>query len=167
MLLTNLKEAFLSGLDKIKDVFFLAEEKALESLPEPYIPPVEEIAAIPEKLRERVTKALDGQGGDAGQLRDPINVKAETNDVPKPIQGQTASASSFSPLPLERQNNNDNGQSNEKGREETLREKATKKLHGPDSNPTLLGDPISLKAEQSDHVSKSEDGARQKRDSKL
>ncbi|KAK8034697.1 hypothetical protein PG993_009692 [Apiospora rasikravindrae] len=32
---------------------------------------------------------------------------------------------------------------------ETLREKASKKLHGPDANPSMLGDPISLKAESS------------------
>lgn len=34
--------------------------------------------------------------------------------------------------------------------QETLREKAAKSLHGPDANPSQLGDPISLKAEASD-----------------
>ncbi|KAH7319888.1 hypothetical protein B0I35DRAFT_478191 [Stachybotrys elegans] len=33
---------------------------------------------------------------------------------------------------------------------EKLREKAVKKLHGEGSNPSQLGDPISLKAETSD-----------------
>lgn len=35
---------------------------------------------------------------------------------------------------------------------ETLREKASKKLHGKDANPSQLGDPISLKAETSSLV---------------
>ncbi|KAK8136588.1 hypothetical protein PG984_004528 [Apiospora sp. TS-2023a] len=38
------------------------------------------------------------------------------------------------------------------GGKETLREKATKKLNGPDANPSMLGDPISLKAETSETV---------------
>lgn len=41
---------------------------------------------------------------------------------------------------------------------ETLREKAAKKLHGPDANPSQLGDPISLKAETSDTIPKPEEG---------
>ncbi|KAF3761692.1 hypothetical protein M406DRAFT_324214 [Cryphonectria parasitica EP155] len=48
---------------------------------------------------------------------------------------------------------------------ETLREKATKKLHGPDANPSQLGDPVSLKAETTDHVpAPSEEGARGQED---
>lgn len=44
---------------------------------------------------------------------------------------------------------------------ETLREKATKKLNGPNANPSQLGDPISLKAETSDNVpTPDEEGAR-------
>lgn len=35
---------------------------------------------------------------------------------------------------------------------ETLREKAAKKLHGKGSNPSQLGDPISLKAETSSDI---------------
>jgi hypothetical protein len=40
---------------------------------------------------------------------------------------------------------------------ETLREKASKKLRGPDANPSQLGDPISLKAETSDNIPTSGD----------
>ncbi|CAM1511671.1 Fc.00g091840.m01.CDS01 [Cosmosporella sp. VM-42] len=40
---------------------------------------------------------------------------------------------------------------------ETLREKATKKLHGEGANPSQLGDPISLKAETSDNAPTDED----------
>lgn len=35
---------------------------------------------------------------------------------------------------------------------ETLRAKAARKLHGKDANPTMLGDPVSVKAESSTHV---------------
>jgi hypothetical protein len=46
---------------------------------------------------------------------------------------------------------------------ETLREKAAKKIHGKGSNPSQLGDPISLKAETSDTVpTDGEEGSRQK-----
>lgn len=38
------------------------------------------------------------------------------------------------------------------GEGETLREKAAKKLHGPDANPSQLGDPISLKNETTDRI---------------
>lgn len=49
--------------------------------------------------------------------------------------------------------------SNRSGKDhETLREKAAKKLHGPDANPSQLGDPISLKAETSETIPKPEEG---------
>lgn len=35
---------------------------------------------------------------------------------------------------------------------ETLRAKAARKLHGKDANPSMLGDPVSIKAENSTHV---------------
>ncbi|KAI0097911.1 hypothetical protein GGR51DRAFT_454969 [Nemania sp. FL0031] len=41
---------------------------------------------------------------------------------------------------------------------ESLREKASKKVRGPDANPTQLGDPISLKAETSDYVPTEDEG---------
>lgn len=66
----------------------------------------------------------------------------------------TSSPSSSSSEPLQ------TNKSKEKGGE-TLREKATKKLHGPDANPSQLGDPISLKAETSDNVpTPNEEGAK-------
>ncbi|KAH7034614.1 uncharacterized protein B0I36DRAFT_316632 [Microdochium trichocladiopsis] len=40
---------------------------------------------------------------------------------------------------------------------ETLREKAAKKLHGPGANPSQLGDPISLKSETSERIPKPEE----------
>lgn len=41
---------------------------------------------------------------------------------------------------------------------ETLREKASGKLHGKDANPSQLGDPISMKAETSSFVPEGEEG---------
>ena len=44
---------------------------------------------------------------------------------------------------------------------ETLREKASKKIHGEGANPSQLGDPISLKAETSDNIpTKGEEGSK-------
>ena len=48
-----------------------------------------------------------------------------------------------------------------------MREKATKKLHGEGANPSQLGDPVSLKAEQSENVPKPEEEGARRRDSKL
>ncbi|KAJ1330917.1 hypothetical protein MN608_04374 [Microdochium nivale] len=78
---------------------------------------------------------------------------------------------------LENKKSKDDGEKKKKngGDGETLREKAVKKLKGPDANPSQLGDPISLKAEASDTVpTPDEEGAhggngekKGKRDSKL
>lgn len=38
------------------------------------------------------------------------------------------------------------------GQHESLREKAMKKVHGKDANPSQLGDPVSIKAETSSNV---------------
>ncbi|KAI3398355.1 hypothetical protein diail_9447 [Diaporthe ilicicola] len=106
-----------------------------------------------EKLREKATKALHGPNANPSQLGDPISLKAEASDhIPKPDE---AGAQSSSPAPP-----SSKSPSRQKGGGETLREKAAKKLHGPDANPSQLGDPISLKAEQSDNVpAPSEEGA--------
>ncbi|KAI9158265.1 hypothetical protein HJFPF1_06257 [Paramyrothecium foliicola] len=51
---------------------------------------------------------------------------------------------------------------------ETLREKATKKLHGKGANPSQLGDPISVKAETSDTVpTDGEQGSRQQKEASI
>ncbi|KAI1827852.1 hypothetical protein F4861DRAFT_292079 [Xylaria intraflava] len=44
---------------------------------------------------------------------------------------------------------------------ETLREKASRKIKGPDANPSQLGDPISIKAETSDNVPTAEEAGAQ------
>ena len=72
-----------------------------------------------------------------------LSLKAETSDnIPKPDEAGSQS----SPTPPSR------SVSSGRAGGEKLREKAAKKLHGPDANPSLLGDPISLKAEQSSNV---------------
>lgn len=115
-----------------------------------------------EKLREKATKALHGPNANPSQLGDPISLKAEASDhIPKPEEagaGPSSGSSSSS-------SSSAGGAARRGG--ETLREKATKKLKGPDANPSQLGDPISLKAEAVDHVPvPSEEGART-RSSKL
>lgn len=169
MPLTYLKNTLVSAFEKTKETFIVGEKKALESLPEPYIPTIQEIADMPEKLREKATKALHGKGANPSQLGDPVSLKAEQSDnVPKSDEGGAKSSST--PSSSKELHGSQSGSSEgPKGRgEETLREKATKKLNGPDANPSQLGDPISLKAEQSDHIPKpEEEGTKKNRDSKL
>lgn len=96
-----------------------------------------------ETLREKASKSLHGPDANPSQLGDPISLKAEASDnIPKPDEAGSQS----SPTPPSRSDT-----SGQAGRE-TLREKAAKKLHGPDANPSQLGDPISLKAEQNGNV---------------
>lgn len=99
-----------------------------------------------EKLREKAAKALHGPNANPSQLGDPISLKAEASDrIPKPEEAGSQSSPTSS-----------GGRSSSNSRSgaggETLREKAAKKLHGEGANPSQLGDPISLKAEQSDNV---------------
>lgn len=104
-----------------------------------------------EKLREKAAKALHGPNANPSQLGDPVSLKAETSDnIPKPDEAGAGNSHSASANPT--------GAGRRGG--ETLREKAAKKLKGPDANPSQLGDPISLKAEAVDHVpAPSEEGA--------
>ncbi|KAH8775466.1 hypothetical protein F5883DRAFT_518876 [Diaporthe sp. PMI_573] len=104
-----------------------------------------------ETLREKAAKSLHGPNANPSQLGDPISLKAETSDnIPKPDEAGSQS----SPTPPSR------SVSSGRAGGEKLREKAARKLHGPDANPSLLGDPISLKAEQSSNVpTPGEDGA--------
>lgn len=100
-----------------------------------------------EKLREKATKSLHGPNANPSQLGDPVSLKAEaSNNIPKPDE-----AGSRSSPPTPSSKSGGRGSSSGTG-EEKLREKAVKKLHGEGANPSQLGDPISLKAEQSDNV---------------
>ncbi|KAH8166964.1 hypothetical protein CIB48_g1269 [Xylaria polymorpha] len=115
---------------------------------------------MPQTLREKAAQKVHGPDANSGQLGDPISLKAENSDtVPTDEEGGASSSSRSSK------------QQSSGG--DTLREKAAKKLHGPDANPSQLGDPISLKNETSRGVpADSERGARSeeevvKRDSKL
>lgn len=100
-----------------------------------------------EKLREKATKSLHGPNANPSQLGDPVSLKAEASDnIPKPDE---AGSQSSPPTPSSKSGSS--GSSSGTG-EEKLREKAVKKLHGEGANPSQLGDPISLKAEQSDNV---------------
>lgn len=100
-----------------------------------------------EKLREKATKSLHGPNANPSQLGDPVSLKAEASDnIPKPDE---AGSQSSPPTPSSKSGSS--GSSSGTG-EEKLREKAVKRLHGEGANPSQLGDPISLKAEQSDNV---------------
>ncbi|KAI0799160.1 hypothetical protein GGR55DRAFT_518607 [Xylaria sp. FL0064] len=117
---------------------------------------------MPETLREKASKKIKGPDANPSQLGDPISVKAENSDtVPTKDEAGSSSPSPSSSKP----------RSSRGG--ETLREKAVKKLNGPDANPSQLGDPISLKNETTPGLPvDSERGADKdekvvKRDSKL
>ncbi|KAI0877157.1 hypothetical protein GGS24DRAFT_159026 [Hypoxylon argillaceum] len=116
---------------------------------------------MPNKLREKAAKKVLGPDANPTQLGDPISLKAETSDyVPTEEEGGDG-------LPSPSPSAMSHGSKNE-----TLREKAAKKLKGPDANPSQLGDPISLKNETSPGVpASSERGTESEevieRDSKL
>ncbi|KAI0546519.1 hypothetical protein F4679DRAFT_411631 [Xylaria curta] len=122
---------------------------------------------MPETLREKAAKKVRGPNANPSQLGDPISIKAETSDTAPSEEEDSANSSTSSPSPsLSESSTSKNGGG------ETLREKATKKLNGPNANPSQLGDPISLKNETSPGVPvDSERGAKSekvvKRDSKL
>ncbi|KAI1258417.1 hypothetical protein F5Y18DRAFT_413672 [Xylariaceae sp. FL1019] len=117
---------------------------------------------MPEKLREIASKKVNGPDANPSQLGDPISTKAETSDYVPPTE------EGAKPRP----NSETATETSSSGDGETLREKASKKLHGPGANPSLLGDPISMKNETTDGVPVDrESGVRRedvtKRDSKL
>lgn len=122
-------------------------------------------------LREKAFQKLHGPNANPSQLGDPISLKAETsNHIPNPAEGGArGSNSSSSSSPGSIYSAQQASSSGTPSGSETLREKATKKLRGPNANPSQLGDPISLKAETSDNVpAPSEEGAsRGKRSSRL
>ncbi|KAI0448880.1 hypothetical protein F5B21DRAFT_87097 [Xylaria acuta] len=120
---------------------------------------------MPETLREKAVKRTHGPDANPSQLGDPISIKAETSDT-VPTDEEDGARPSSSPSSSPRSSNPQSTGG------ETLREKAAKKLNGPDANPSQLGDPTSLKNETSSGVPvDSERGARSeevvKRDSKL
>ncbi|OTB01211.1 hypothetical protein M426DRAFT_14654 [Hypoxylon sp. CI-4A] len=121
---------------------------------------------MPETLREKATKKIQGPDANPSQLGDPISLKAEQSDN-VPTEGEEGAHSSSD----DAENlNRKNRKNNKNPEDESLREKAAKKLHGPDANPSQLGDPISLKAETTDDVpTDREEGAhnKEKKDSKL
>lgn len=125
-----------------------------------------------ETLREKASKKLHGPDANPSQLGDPISLKAETSEhVPKPSEAGARGNNSSSSSSTESTSVQTAGSSSSSSRAggDTLREKATKKLKGPNANPSQLGDPISLKAETSDNVAEpSEEGAsKRKRSSRL
>ncbi|KAI1128766.1 hypothetical protein F5Y10DRAFT_167726 [Nemania abortiva] len=118
---------------------------------------------MPDTLREKASKTIHGPDANPTQLGDPISLKAETSDyVPTEEEGGDNPPSSSSSPPT--RSHGSKGQ--------TLREKAAKKLNGPNANPSQLGDPTSLKNETTPGVPvDSQRGAKSeevvKRDSKL
>ncbi|KAI0975272.1 hypothetical protein F4678DRAFT_321760 [Xylaria arbuscula] len=126
---------------------------------------------MPETLREKASKKIQGPDANPSQLGDPISIKAENSEtVPTDDEAGASSSPSSSSKSLP---SSKSLSSNNSGGGETLREKAAKKLNGPDANPSQLGDPISLKNETSPGIPvESERGADcqekvVKRDSKL
>lgn len=156
MFLSDLKNALASGLGKARELLFLDENKALESLPEPYIPSYDDtLAEMPTTLREKALGTLGG--ANPSQLGDPISLKAEQSDtIPTPDEAGAGSASSYSAS----SRLDDGGYATR----ETIRGRAAKESHGPDANPTQLGDPVSMRTEQ---THRSEEGGARRRDSKL
>ncbi|KAK8031089.1 hypothetical protein PG990_000823 [Apiospora arundinis] len=178
--LITFKNSLAAGLQRISDSLFLNDDRALESLPEPYIPSI--TASDPlatgeeskntmaggskETLREKATKKLNGPDANPSMLGDPVSLKAESSGtIPTPDEAGAGGSSS----PSSRSNEKNDKQANNHGYRggETLREKAAKKLKGPDANPSQLGDPISLKNETSDHIPKPDEAGAPRRDSKL
>ncbi|KAI0383608.1 hypothetical protein F5Y04DRAFT_250566 [Hypomontagnella monticulosa] len=123
---------------------------------------------MPETLREKAAKKIKGPNANPSQLGDPISIKAEQSDY-IPTEGEQGAAQTSQSYSGDSRSENDRGsKNNKKSHHETLREKAAKKLHGPNANPSQLGDPISLKAETTDDVPvEREEGAHSKRSSKL
>jgi hypothetical protein len=110
-------------------------------------------------LRE---KAL---GGNPSQLGDPISLKNEMSDKDlKPEQNTRKSQQTNTRNTPSQESGSGSG----RGGKEKLREKASKALHGPDANPSMLGDPISMKNETTDNLPRSvEDKAMSQTRSKL
>lgn len=124
-----------------------------------------------ETLREKAAKKLHGPNANPSQLGDPISLKAESSEAnPKPEEaGAQGSNHSSTVVPSSSREKTNTLSRHASG--ETLREKATKALKGPNANPSQLGDPISLKAETTEHGAPepSEEGPRKggKRQSRL
>ncbi|KAI0106031.1 hypothetical protein F4814DRAFT_430285, partial [Daldinia grandis] len=90
---------------------------------------------MPETLREKATKRLQGPDANPSQLGDPISIKAEQSDtIPTKQEEGAANASESSSRDSKQSSKNSKG--NENMDRETLREKATKKLQGPNANPS-------------------------------
>ncbi|KAH9894673.1 hypothetical protein F4778DRAFT_285695 [Xylariomycetidae sp. FL2044] len=123
---------------------------------------------MPETLREKVSKQLHGDDANPSQLGDPISIKAEQSDN-IPTENAKGAQTTGGPGGDDNKDSNPSRDAAAKKPEggETLREKATKKLHGPDANPSQLGDPISMKAETSENAPTEEEEGAAKRDSKL
>lgn len=104
---------------------------------------------MPGTLRERATG-----GANPSLLGDPVSLKAEQSSlVPTPDEAG-APPSSSSPSTATRK--------------ELRREKAAKAAHGPDANPSMLGDPISMTSEAGGVAGREvEEGAMARRGSKL
>ncbi|KAI2469575.1 hypothetical protein F4781DRAFT_393953 [Annulohypoxylon bovei var. microspora] len=122
---------------------------------------------MPETLREKATKKIKGPDANPSQLGDPISLKAEQSEN-VPTDGERGAAETLQSSSSDNKKSSKNNESVKRDGHEGLREKAVKKLHGPQANPTQLGDPISLKAETTDDIpTDREDGSRNKGDSKL
>lgn len=110
--------------------------------------------SMPGTLRERATG-----GANPSLLGDPVSLKAEQSSlVPTPDEAGAPPSSSSSP----------SSSSPTATHKESLREKAAKAVHGPDANPSMLGDPISMTSEAGGVANREvEEGAMARRGSKL
>jgi hypothetical protein len=153
-MLWDFKNALASSTRIIKEAFLLSEDQALESLPEPYLPLYDTLTEMPKTLRER---ALGTSGTrNPSQLGDPISLKAEQSDnIPTPDENGADSTSSYSA-----NSRSYSGSNSRSAGKKTIRERAMQLRHGPNANPSQLGDPISMTAERTGY-------APTRRDSKL
>lgn len=112
-------------------------------------------------IREKIAGEQHGPDANPSQLGDPVSLKAEASDN-IPTDNEAGSKPTVN-------NSASSGHADGKLRNgETLREKAAKKIHGPDANPSQLGDPVSIKAETSTNIpTDTEAGANKIRNSKL
>ena len=112
----------------------------------------------------------EGAASDSPKESSPSSSGHAAKDATKPEDSYASSSAPVAaPAPTESDTDSGSGSVKGSGKEETLRDKAEKKLHGEGANPSQLGDPVSLKAENSDHIPNDEEGGAKgkRKDSKL
>lgn len=102
----------------------------------------------PPKMGDRISLNKEKQQSAASTTPTPTPSAVPSENISNGPPGN-ASAGHNTPALLSNSSKHKGG--------EKLREKAMKKLHGPDANPSMLGDPISMKNETTDNLSREEE----------